>query len=104
MVSTPVNVGFNFTTTTVYKFSIVENNIATIEAIADIDMKEQSITIEGTNVTTTIKGKQSGEMKIDITTGLIQQSNSELKLKGVIEVRGVEVPIKVIMKNKVLLQ
>jgi hypothetical protein len=104
MISTPINAGFNFTTTTIYKLATIENNIATIEADADVDMKEQDIIVEGTNVTATIKGKQAGDIKIDVTTGLIQQSKSELKLKGIISVKGNEVPIKLIMTNKILLQ
>jgi hypothetical protein len=98
---TPINAGLVFNCSTFYKLISLKNGIGEIEISSDINIEEQQMKVENTNVTATIKGKQKGEMQIDVVTGLIIKSSSELKLKGMLEIMGREVPIKFLLSNRV---
>lgn len=104
MVTTPINVGLNFTITTIYRLKSVEKGIANIEGSAEFELKDQEIMVEGTEVNANLSGAQSGDLRINIATGLIQESRTRLQLKGEIKVKGNEVPIKLVMNNRIFLQ
>jgi hypothetical protein len=101
--STPVNAGFNFNMSVIYTLTSIEDNIAGIRATANIDMKDEPLVIEGTNVIASMKGSQTGTIKINFRTGLLQKSNSDLKIKGTLQIMGREVPFKLLNKNQVIL-
>ncbi len=104
MVSTPVGGELNITISAVYKLESIKNSIANISTTATIDIKDQAITIEKTNLTANITGKQTGVVKINIHSGLLEESKSELNLKGVMQVVGREIPFKMKAKNTVMLK
>lgn len=103
MVSTPVGGELNITVSAIYKLESVKNSIANISTTANIDIKDQPITIESTNLTANIAGKQTCIVKINIYSGLLEESKSELNLKGVMQTMGTKIPFKMKAKNLVRL-
>lgn len=103
MVSTPVGGELNITVSAIFKLESIKNSIANISTTATIDIKDQPITIEKTNLTANITGKQTGVVKINIYSGLLEESKSELNLKGAMQVVGREIPFKMKAKNTVRL-
>lgn len=104
MVATPVGGEFNITVAAVYKLESIRNSIASISTTATIDIKDQPITIEKTRLTANITGKQTGLVKINIHSGLLEESKNELNLKGVMLVVGREIPFKMKTWSKVTLK
>lgn len=84
---------------TKYKVKSIKNGVITITANADIDIASQPMMMERTQITTTLEGNQSGEIKIEASTGMLISSTSNLKLKGNILVMGQTIPMKLSMKN-----
>ncbi|MES2432179.1 MAG: DUF6263 family protein [Bacteroidota bacterium] len=82
---------------TIYKLKSIEDGIATLSLSSNIEIKNQILQDIGT--TANIEGKQEGEIKIDIRKGYIQKSLTSLKLKGEIDINGIEVPIRISMKD-----
>lgn len=99
--SNSLNAGIKFKTETVYKLTSVVDGTATIETVANVDISKQELEVEGQKVIASLNGKQEGELKINIATGLIQNSNSLLKIKGNLEVMGRDIPIKITMENSI---
>lgn len=91
----------NINANAIYKLVSVKNNTATIKLDADIDIKDQPLTIENTKVTAAIKGKQSGETKVNVLTGMTEFSETETNLKGTMQLLGREVPFKMKTRNRV---
>lgn len=94
-----INTGFIFTIKSIYELSSVEDDIASINVKANIEMNDQPITVDGTNLTASLKGKQTGKIRIDLNTGILQNSSSDLKVEGVLQLKFNEVPINFRMIN-----
>ena len=98
-----LNAGFPITVQTIYKVDAIKNNMAEIVSDAAINMKEQQMTVEGSDVLATLKGDQTGKIEMDAVTGILKSSDSDFKLKGNLQVAGNNVPVKIRVRNKVLL-
>lgn len=78
-----------------YKFSSVDDDIATIKSTSDINTENQKINVTGNEVTASLKGSESGKVKLEIKTGMVTRATSNVSIKGNIQVMGKEVPLKI---------
>jgi len=78
--------------TTTYTLVSVDNNIAKVETVSEIDNAGNTTKLMGYDVSTNIKGSQKGEFSADMQTGLVTHGLSMLSIKGTIQVLGKEVP------------
>lgn len=102
-VSTPVGGELNITASVIYKLVSIKNGIAKIVSDAKIDIGEQHLTIDNTDIIASMKGKQSGTIEIETGSGMLLESESELNLKGTMQVTGSELPFKMKTLNTVSL-
>lgn len=77
-----------------YVVKNINGNIATL-TISGTELRDTKIEMQGMEIGTKTSGKLSGEETIDITTGVILQSNSTMDASGNISVMGQEIPTKV---------
>lgn len=78
-----------------YKFSSVDDNVATIKSTSDINTENQKINVTGNEVTASLKGSEAGKVKLEIKTGMVTSATSNVSIKGNIQVMGKEVPLKI---------
>ena len=81
----------------------IKNGIAKIVSNAKIDINEQPLTIDNTDIIASMKGKQSGTIEIETGSGMLLESESELNLNGIMQVTGSELPFKMKTLNTVSL-
>lgn len=103
MATTPVGGELNISASVIYKLVSIKQGVANITVDANVDLKDQLLAIENTTVRASLKGKQEGEIKINVQTGLLQQSDITLNMKGTMQIMGTEVPFKMKTKNSVKL-
>ena len=77
-----------------YTLEDVEDNIAFIEVNASFEADKQPIIANNRSVKVTLKGNQEGTIKIDLSTGMMLNSNSILKVSGENEIIGTIVPFR----------
>lgn len=87
----------------IYELVSVRNNIARVDINADVNIANQQIAYEGSYIMASLKGSQTGNIEIDIPSGMFISSSSEFKLKGNLSVKTIEVPVKISMRNRVKL-
>lgn len=85
---------------TKYTVKSISGNKIIIRIDSDIDLMNQKISLNGTQVTANLKGGRSGEMQIEMGTGLLLFSDSILKLSGDLIVLGKIIPFKLRIKSK----
>ena len=94
-----------FRADTEYTLAAVADSIAEIEmksGIEDIVMGANSgLGAAGYMVTTDLKGKQTGTMKMDVASGMIVAGVTNTTIEGTIQVAGNEVPLTIRMKKEV---
>lgn len=103
MVTTPVGGELNISAIVIYKLASIKKGIANITVDADVELEDKPLVIENTTVRASLEGKQKGEIKINVQTGLLQQSDIALNMKGTMKNMGTEVPFKMRTKNLVRL-
>ncbi|MCW3126871.1 MAG: hypothetical protein JWO03_2529, partial [Bacteroidetes bacterium] len=79
----------------VYTLKEVKGNTATIGMSANINMKKDSLEMQGMTVKVDIKGSYSGDYNLDMTTGLGTSANLTMPLKGTLEMMNMVVPIEI---------
>lgn len=102
-VSTPVGGELNVTASVIYKLVSIKNGVAKIISDALIDISEKSLIIDNTDIVASMKGKQTGTIEIETGSGMLIASETELSLKGTMQVTGNELPFKMKMLNTVSL-
>lgn len=74
-----------------YAVKSVNGNTATL-TVSGTEIRDTKIQMQGMEINTKTNGKFSGEETVDITTGVILQSNSTMDASGNISVMGQEIP------------
>jgi hypothetical protein len=95
----PISSDIKSNTVNTYKLKSVKNGIATISYRADIDLDEQPLTMQGYSFLASLKGEQFGECEIEINSGMLIKSESDLKINGKLQIMGSEVPVEIKTKN-----
>ena len=84
-----------------YTLSSVDDNIADIDAHADINDNDSSVSMMGYNVAVNLAGKEDANYKADLSTGMLVSGTSGLSIKGTVEINGKEVPVGIKVKKKI---
>ncbi len=79
----------------------IEDNNAVVSVAGRLDFENKQIQVQANTIDYSLKGEQSGEIKIDLSTGLVSSSESEFNAKGKMNVMGKEIPVKMMVKNSV---
>ena len=84
-----------------YTFSSLDDGIALIDVEGIIDnIKDQKTKFMGYDVTTSLSGTQSGQFKLDISSGLIIYSKTSTSINGNLQLFGKDVPVKIKVKKE----
>jgi hypothetical protein len=94
-----INGGLKLNLENTYTLKTVKDGIAEISSIAYINMTEQPLNVGGYPVIASVKGKQTGKIKIEIATGLPLASESKTNISGKIELKGMQIPVKLETKS-----
>lgn len=94
VVTIPMGGEFNISAAVVYKLVSVKKGIAEISINADVEMKDQQLVVENTTVRATLSGKQSGSLKINTSTGMVEKTETNTNMSGTMQVMGREVPFR----------
>jgi hypothetical protein len=76
-----------------YKLESLDDGIATISLSSDISIDEP-IQVQGYTANANMDGNEEGKLKIKISSGLLQSSETSFNIKGKIEILGKEISIK----------
>lgn len=101
MVTTPVGGELNISASVVYKLVSIKGEFADIAVSADVEIKDQILVVDNTSVQATISGKQKGGLKINVKSGMLEESETILDMKGTMQIMGREVPFKMKTRNSV---
>ncbi|PZP51430.1 MAG: hypothetical protein DI598_03260 [Pseudopedobacter saltans] len=83
-------------TNTTYTLEKVENNLAYIKLSATaVTEGTQKMSINGMEVALRLKGTQTGEIVVDMQTGLFTTSTTQQNLQGAISAMGQEIPVNI---------
>lgn len=94
--------GINFEANTKYVFSSVEDGVADVEVEGIIgNGKPTTTNLMGKDVTTNLKGDQSGILHIDEKTGMVLTGKIKTSIEGTVQVMGREVPIIIKMSKEI---
>jgi hypothetical protein len=97
--------GVNFTALGKFTLVSLENKTAEVEVKSTItNSKYAPINISGYRVNTNITGNQTGQFKIDILTGMLQEAKTRTNLKGEIQVLNKTIPITITIKKDIVLR
>jgi Family of unknown function (DUF6263) len=100
-VTSTIQSEMNIPVKAVYTLTSVKDGIATINLQSGIKLEDQQMEVQGARVTADLEGEQSGEMQIDISTGLLRTGSSSLKIKGALLVMGVKVPVTINTSSRI---
>jgi hypothetical protein len=80
---------------TINSFTLTEirDNTAFIESEGAITSDSAATPFMGNNVTTNLKGKQSGEYQLDTKTGMVVSATVKVNVEGTLEAMGREIPL-----------
>lgn len=81
-----------------YQLKKHDKKHAYIDVSSVIKSKKGKMEIGGIEMTMELKGTQSGELIVDLASGLLYQSNMTQKINGTLKLFGVKVPVDVISK------
>ena len=82
------------TKVTNYSVKEISGKMATL-SVSGTESRDTKMEMKGMEISTKTQGTFSGEETVDITTGVILQSNSTMDASGNISVMGQEIPTKV---------
>jgi hypothetical protein len=90
-----------FDANTTYTLSSVDDGIAEIESESEIGNIKSTNAIMGHEVSSNLTGRQTGNFKADISTGMLLRGESNTSIEGTMQVMGREVPISIKMKKQI---
>jgi uncharacterized protein DUF6263 len=76
-----------------YKLKAIHDGIADIESEGEIVADSTTSNLMGYDVTSDIKGEQTGVYLMDIKTGMLNQCNIKSQLEGSIQMLGRDIPV-----------
>lgn len=80
----------------------IKGNIARVEEKSELSKQEDgTISIMGHDVPADIKGGEKGYYEVDTASGMLLKGESNLSLKGTLQVMNIEVPVKVHSGKKI---
>jgi|GEM_PF-5467148 len=93
--------GLNFSILGQYTLSSVENDIASIDVSGQINEKDSGANLFGSVVNLNLTGKEEGRYHADAKTGMLRDGESDIDLKGTVEVQLREVPLDIEIKKEI---
>jgi hypothetical protein len=90
-----------FNVSNVYTFKSIDHGIGKVEFTAEFSPTDKALNGREVKVIKELSGTQDGEFWVDMTSGLVQKSNMQAKIKAMIEVQGREIPVKIRIKRGV---
>ncbi|MDX2048319.1 MAG: DUF6263 family protein [Chitinophagaceae bacterium] len=90
-----------FEALTTYTLVAVTKGIASINAESVLSSAENSASVLGYNVASSLKGKQTGEYKADAETGMLLSSKTKTSIEGTVQMMGREVPVSIKMIKEI---
>jgi len=85
----------NLNTYTFYRLNEITDGVAHISSESDIQSNNVPMALMGSSITTNLNGDQKGEYKLEAGTGMLLNGNITSDIKGTIQMRGREIPIKI---------
>ena len=83
----------------VYTFKDIEDGYGVIGVDGKIDFENQQIRVQQNLVNFSLRGEQKGEVRVDLSTGMVSNAISEFKTKGKMFILDNEIPVKMETKS-----
>jgi hypothetical protein len=77
------------------KLKDIDDDIASIKSKGEVSSDKANANIMGQQVTSTLKGQQTGESEVEIKTGLLLNSKTQTDVQGTLQMMGQEIPISI---------
>jgi hypothetical protein len=84
-----------FTVKNIFKLQSIEDGIATIESTGELLSDSTASSILGYSLSTSLKGEEKGMYELDITTGMLTNSEVYSNISGSLQVLGRDIPISI---------
>ena len=81
-----------------YKLVSISNGIANITVAGDVALNDQRTSLNNYSAVMSLEGKQKGAIKVNLNTGMIEQSKTSFIASGTMQLMGMEIPLK--LENK----
>ncbi len=94
----------NFESQTTYTLSSLDDGIATINAVSQVSTGNKTSLIMNQQVNAAIKGESKDVYKVNMSTGMLAESNSKSTLAGTVQISGKEIPIEITTQKKVTIK
>jgi len=72
----------NISVPLLYTWQGIDDNNGIVSVEGKVNFENQKVQVQGNPVNFSLKGEQTGEIKIDLSTGTVSYSESEFKAKG----------------------
>ncbi|MCW3074646.1 MAG: hypothetical protein JWP69_1715 [Flaviaesturariibacter sp.] len=83
-----------------YSFTTVRNGVGTVLVKGKVDIEKKEVQMQGYRVLLSLKGEQTGTIKVDLLTGMVNHSTSQFKATGTVTTLGQEIPLTLITTNQ----
>jgi hypothetical protein len=87
--------GIKLKVNSTYKLASLKDNIAGIDATADINDADSNVNLMGYQANVNLQGSEEGSYKADMNTGMLISGNSEIWLKGTVQIQFRDVPLSI---------
>jgi uncharacterized protein DUF6263 len=78
-----------------YTLASLKDNVAGIDATADINDTDSNVTLMGYQANVNLQGNEEGSYKADVNTGMLISGISEIFIKGTVQIQYRDVPLSI---------
>lgn len=84
-----------------YTLASLKDNIAGIDASADINDTDSNVNLMGYQANVNLQGTEEGSYKADMNTGMLLSGTSEIFIKGTVQIQFRDVPLSIREKKEI---
>jgi Family of unknown function (DUF6263) len=95
------HVDIDLTNNSSFQLKEIVDGTAVIRSDGDITSGQSAGSMNGTPYSSDLKGKQQGELEMEVATGMLLSSSSEAQITGTISSMGREIPVTISISMKV---
>lgn len=88
----------NLNALSIFTLRKIEDGVAHVDSQGDISSDSVKTSMQGYEVTTTLKGSQEGEYEMDVQTGMLLSARIKASVDGTLDMMGRQIPVTIGLK------